>query len=61
MLGSQRDGGYRVEMSCCDVTSAVSREDAAMCHTGEKRGRMFDKRKIFFYEAAALFVQAALS
>lgn len=59
-------GGYRVEMSCGDVTSAVSREDAAMCHTGEKRGRIerkqnVDEGKIFFYQNAALFVQAALS
>lgn len=30
---SWRWGGYGVEMSCSDVTSAVSRPDSAMCHT----------------------------
>lgn len=48
MLGSQRDGGggYRAEMSCSDVTSAVSRQDAAMCHTDERRGRMGRKLNV---------------
>lgn len=31
-------GGRRALMSGSDVTSAVSRQDAAMCHTGEGMG-----------------------
>lgn len=31
-------GGHRALMSGDDVTSAVSRQDAAMCHTGEGMG-----------------------
>lgn len=38
-------GGYKWEMSCSDVTSAVSRQDAGMCHTDEGRGRMGEKSK----------------
>lgn len=30
-------GVYRAVMSSSDVTSAVSRQDAAMCHTNEGR------------------------
>lgn len=40
-----RRGGYKWEMSCSDVTSAVSRQDAGMCHTDEGRGRMGEKSK----------------
>lgn len=56
MRGRQRDageserwggGGYRAEMSCSDVTSAVSRQDAAMCHTHERRGRMGRKLNVW--------------
>lgn len=38
-------GGYEWEMSCSDVTSAVSRQDAGMCHTDEGRGRRGEKSK----------------
>lgn len=38
-------GGYEWEMSCSDVTSAVSRQDAGMCHMDEGRGRMGEKSK----------------
>ena len=38
-------GGYKWKMSCSDVTSAVSRQDAGMCHTDEGRGRMGEKSK----------------
>lgn len=38
-------GGYEWEMSCSDVTSTVSRQDAGMCHTDEGRGRMGEKSK----------------
>lgn len=40
-------GGYRAEMSCSDVTSAVSRQDAAMCHTDERRGTMGRKLNVW--------------
>lgn len=40
-----RGGGYEWEMSCSDVTSAVSRQDAGMCHTDEGRGRIGKKSK----------------
>lgn len=81
MLGRQRwggvcarvrvgGGGYEWEMSCSDVTSAVSRQDAGMCHTDEGRGRRGEKSKFTMkwfislsppYKAAALFVDAAAS
>lgn len=61
-------GGYEWEMSCSDVTSAVSRQDAGMCHTDEGRGRIGEKSKCTMkwfisppYKAAALFVDAAAS
>lgn len=38
-------GGCEWEMSCSDVTSAVSWQDAGMCHTDEGRGRIGEKSK----------------
>lgn len=60
-------GGYEWEMSCSDVTSAVSRQDAGMCHMDEGRGRIGEKSKctmkwfISPYKATALFMDTAAS